>query len=1831
MHGLSSNVFTPEKKTQLLSSCSPHILLIASSLWLIPSIPLKAMEEENSIEQRPSLSLGKEKDREKNNENLQSFYERDAQHPLTQEFWKGHDLSERLVQLKGHIDIIKDSIIDRTANLTNIIKDNLQQYKEILQCPQCNSAATVYDLKDIHLDEQHLVPFADRAHSQSPAGWTKANVIVFPFRDEASREQDASKARSNLIAIKKFDDIEAGLKELFESLIALELNPAPDELKMARIYDAVICPHKSLSIIMEAVGIKDIHTFLSEDKSIDAADSIDAVKACAAYLANFHIKNHLQMNQSINKKTYLDYVAGFFKTLLQNPLKEEHESFKLLSFSPTEGLSESEYVQSNNIVSLLLQHEQESFERLVTVVCNVFKENAENIFRSLGEEMKLDSSVLTRTHGDAHAHNFFYDPSPAVEASSEITPDSPLCMSMIDYASILRTALPVGHPEEDVGRFLAALWNWRAIVEGHTDEEASRLQNEFLNRYLDIVRQSRIIKEPFQGSFERAFKLNCSFYKLRYYRVLFNAQKDKKNLENDREIKKILLRSWIQENTDLEAEGILPSYSLQKMYTQKSKKDFWGEPICEKKDIKHWLPHDSEEFIDRTGEGFEESCLESIWKAFHTPKNQTVAQTTTLHPFSNAVIITGTGGVGKTSETLHYGHEALKNNAYDLIYFLHAGAEASLFKSYRNLLGHVGRSPKDKDNESLIKDLQKYVQSKKCLLIYDNVPKCYEKGAQFVPATEFLKDKIPQNAHILMSSQCNEGWEEQGGKLVKLGVFHRKESIDYLMNLTGLQSEDEKIAGDLAQELGDLPLALSHAAHSIKLIGGNNVSWDTFNAYLEGLKEIPIEYLEGNRNSLVNPDPEITYAHLIARTLRMAEKYLSQLGKQHIAELAQKLLGYSAYLDPDSLAEELFPEYETRSEDIKEALQLLSSLSLIKEIKSQSLFSMHRLEQLVIRNEQEKKKNGEAILKDFLVSWCILYNNIFIKKNNEKYLDVFVLYNLLNNWRLHGGHLGSHIKKLGHTKGETEPLSLKVYADALTMKLKRSERESFLILCKHSDEQKKLEAVRKELSLNEKTDQKANAIVKSLIKKEYFRDVVDELKKIKSKFNKDVFENTLLYSKEFITETMDGRQCASIIETLAELMNTTSQDNKFTCENVLLYAKKLITENMDGDQRASIIAGLSKAMNSLPNPESDLDEISDIVDFTEILINDNTKDIESIISTTAFLEKEERENIVRHTKIYLEDCTDGSLYSQVMERLKKFKQEERTEIIFYAKELSSVLFIKEVRSFVSLYMLALDKIATAECTKQRERIVKNAQERITSGMGDFSVRLLLKLDTELLSLREEICPPKVRPLPRQTNKHTISHIAYKNIINKNMSKKDKKAIKDALSQIKEEEQEDIGKIFQERINKNMTDSEYENVPHVIRALSEIHKDERHDIIKLIHNLKTDMIYGEYSDIINSLRKIDKNDREDVVKLVQKLMNKNMSGYERAEIIESFAAKEFLKIGDEKERKKKRKNVFKEVKALVSKYEHMDGEEIASIIETLSKIKRKEKMRDVASHIKLFMTTNINGYECAEIIEELRKVKVERRLQVLFYAKTLLSDYFINMYGFQLLEKNPTPESMNVLKPRTLYLYLEEDELFFIDKYNRQKIEINMEDRKVLAFIDSGTFERLKKSVEENILPDDEDKIALFNYTSYMNYTRRRDELTHLIQSLGDLKEEEIENVVALSLLLAADVKEGKFIISSIIKEMSSGKLYSVKKEEREDFVYHMKKIIQDRNIDIYECIRTIEILSKLSCEERFKVSEAIEMMNSDLTKEQVEPINLLIRNTPCDELIKMVKDTIRLF
>jgi TPR repeat protein len=115
-------------------------------------------------------------------------------------------------------------------------------------------------------------------------------------------------------------------------------------------------------------------------------------------------------------------------------------------------------------------------------------------------------------------------------------------------------------------------------------------------------------------------------------------------------------------------------------------------------------------------------------------------------------------------------------------------------------------------------------------------------------------------------------------------------------------------------------------------------------------------------------------------------------------------MAYCAYLDPDAISEEIFLESYPDKEKLKKVVNLLSNLSLIKK-QAESLFSIHRLVQLVIRNEKEATENQqyEEVFSCLVPAFVTFFEkNIYTSAQISKLLNNFhhILRLLEHSWRL---------------------------------------------------------------------------------------------------------------------------------------------------------------------------------------------------------------------------------------------------------------------------------------------------------------------------------------------------------------------------------------------------------------------------------------------------------------------------------------------------------------------------------------------------------------------------------------------------------------------------------------------------------------------------------------------------------------------------------------------------------------------------------------------------------------------------------------------------------------
>jgi len=238
----------------------------------------------------------------------------------------------------------------------------------------------------------------------------------------------------------------------------------------------------------------------------------------------------------------------------------------------------------------------------------------------------------------------------------------------------------------------------------------------------------------------------------------------------------------------------------------------------------------------------------------------------------------GLGGVGKTQLALEYAHRYQAD--YDLIWWIVAEAPGAIPAGLAELgarLGLVEDTAQVADQEQLaaavLEDLRR---RERWLLIFDNAPEHQE-----------LTPYLPQGDGQVLITSRHPVW---GGtaRPVKVDTFTRAESLAFLTHRT--DTKDETTAVALAEELGDLPLALEQAA-----------------AYLEHTGMPLAEYLalfRRRRDELLKLGEPTAYQGTVDTTWQLAIEQIAAIRPGGRAGVA--LLRLCAFLAPEGIPLDLF-------------------------------------------------------------------------------------------------------------------------------------------------------------------------------------------------------------------------------------------------------------------------------------------------------------------------------------------------------------------------------------------------------------------------------------------------------------------------------------------------------------------------------------------------------------------------------------------------------------------------------------------------------------------------------------------------------------------------------------------------------------------------------------------------------------------------------------------------------------------------------------------------------------------------------------------------------------
>jgi nucleoside phosphorylase/tetratricopeptide (TPR) repeat protein len=300
----------------------------------------------------------------------------------------------------------------------------------------------------------------------------------------------------------------------------------------------------------------------------------------------------------------------------------------------------------------------------------------------------------------------------------------------------------------------------------------------------------------------------------------------------------------------------------------------------------------------------------------------------------------GLGGIGKTRLAIEVAFRA--RDSYDVIWWIRAANETVRRTDYAQLSVELelfsATDASEEGAESAVKDwLDRHGG---WLLIFDSAPSPVD-----------LLELLPSGGgHVLVTSRNDGAWRAVASTY-RLDVWEREESVGFLLART--DDHSRSAAGEVAEALGDLPLALQQAASYINATGISTSS------YLERLRE--------HSDALLEAGQPLDYEHTVATTWELAFERL----EAH--EGARQVLIHAAFMAPERIPRDLFitatdavgfsgPDAMM---DLDAAIAELLRFSLVTP--QDEAIEMHRLVSLVLRNRASDEQlelwtNGAQIL-----------------------------------------------------------------------------------------------------------------------------------------------------------------------------------------------------------------------------------------------------------------------------------------------------------------------------------------------------------------------------------------------------------------------------------------------------------------------------------------------------------------------------------------------------------------------------------------------------------------------------------------------------------------------------------------------------------------------------------------------------------------------------------------------------------------------------------------------------------------------------------------------------
>ena len=321
-------------------------------------------------------------------------------------------------------------------------------------------------------------------------------------------------------------------------------------------------------------------------------------------------------------------------------------------------------------------------------------------------------------------------------------------------------------------------------------------------------------------------------------------------------------------------------------------------------------------------------------------------------PTRTRTVLVGMRGCGKTQLAASLAKQCEDAN-WKLVAWINAVSRESIQSDLVELAKELKIDTNDEPTrEQLIARCLNSLRSSEAsnrLIIFDNVEDINDLRG-LVPTGDGLR--------VVATTTNDKGWNYHGWDAIRIEVFDRKKSIDYLLTVT--ESVDRAAADTLADRLGDLPLALAQAAATAH---NGDLS---LARYLHRLDSYGSE-------RAIRPVPGDYYADDVATTLCMAiEDALENLADP-TRRYARRQLGALAllaesgvptrWLDPtieQQDNQELQDADQAEDEDAHDALTELIHRSIVQQSSDKATTLLHRLQAQAFRESWSENEAAEA-------------------------------------------------------------------------------------------------------------------------------------------------------------------------------------------------------------------------------------------------------------------------------------------------------------------------------------------------------------------------------------------------------------------------------------------------------------------------------------------------------------------------------------------------------------------------------------------------------------------------------------------------------------------------------------------------------------------------------------------------------------------------------------------------------------------------------------------------------------------------------------------------------